>query len=247
MAGIWKFGKSSKSPGPDPKLGLVFNRPSQTFEGENPGFLLPQSSAQHNPSVVGRRLTMADISLFSKNIAWLMPTDWEPDYYTTPYPAWVLSADSSQRLTERGYPVHHLPWPDQSMSSLDYCASLHSEELAKVADPASRIQLYLRSRDNPITVSWGGADDPSLVYRIEGQDFYQAVADSHALCRNALLEYWLGALDFNQPLDYKLTATSALGSNPWVEDVEVRFSPFYRSPKAPAANCNMNLLAYMAD
>lgn len=248
MAGIWKFARTSRSQPSDAKLGLVFNRQSQTFEGYNPGFMSgPPIQVSPSVSVTNRRMTMSDLTLFSRNLSWLMPTDWDTESYTTPHPAWVICSESVSRLSNRGITQHCLPWPDPSMGTLDYCASLHSEDIAKIADPASRIQLYLKSRDTPACVVWGGADDQRLSYRIEGQDFYQAIADSHASCRNALFEYLLGALDFNQPLELAIACSSPGGDDPWVEDVVVRFSPFFRSPRAPAANCSMSLLSYVAD
>lgn len=226
--------------------GIVFTRRSQVFEVANPQYeVQPQVPAAAVERSTNRRLTMSDLHEFTKSLAWLSPAGWEDPVYSTPIVAFALSQESISRLGRRGVNVGFIPWPDSSMGTNEYCSTVYSDDLSCIQDPANRMRMYLSTIDTPATVAWGGADDPQLVYRIEGQDFYQCIAGTSSQCRNAIMEHLLDALDFTAPLEGPLDGMS--GDNPWAEDVTCRFTPFYRRQNTPRSAGVTGLLSYIVD
>lgn len=243
---IWRNRKQSRSPEDPP--GIIFSRRSQVFEGVNPNYGASEVTARSSPEILpNRRLTISDLAGLTRSLVWLTPIGWEDPCYSTPFPAYVLAKESASRLAKRGVVVDWVPWPDEGLTTSDYCSSVYTEELEAIRDPANRMKMYLATVDTPITISWGGADDPTLSYRIEGQDFYQAVAGVQSLCKTAIFEFILSSLDFTTPVEGILAARGSGGENPWAEDTTARFSPFYRLAKAPSLGGSLGLLSYVVD
>lgn len=132
------------------------------------------------------------------------------------------------------------------MTTADYCGMVPTGSVELISSPHARLNLFLKEVTTPVVMSWDGEQADGLTYRIEGQDFYNLLIASSKNCPNGWIDVYIRQVDFNRPVEGVIPIYCA--GDPWVEDVEVKFSPFYRDPLPPSMSQGVtSLMAYITD